>query len=344
MNLRVTVDSTASTSRKVTQSSKFGQIITLQLENVSNRAKLSEILRTIVTDYKTITGIIRVADYNQKLLDSVVFLQFYDNKEAECLLATGSLFLFGQLVRISNPYLVQGRVPFSFTYNVGEEDPRNGIPVPMAVFNFNDKAESNTTIHLIKVLEAFEFHTTITSFRFAFNHKRHIIRKFGTITFLNRRDALTAQVNEYNIMGNKLEIKIPQSFPVLLHNSLAGLLLNGQGEFSSNIRDNNWYHANLADDLLPQHPIPKTLEVQTSPEVANIPLPPEPVNPIVPSNSRQLLDEAFAIANIGEEIGRLNSDFFIVTPPPSPVLSLGGNEDFDELIKEVPTSKKRKLN
>lgn len=344
MSLRITFDTTASSSRKVTKPQQFGEFRTVQLENVSNRMKLSEILRTIVTEFKSIVGIIRVADYNQKLLDSVVFLQFHDNKEAERLLETGSLFLFGQLVRISNPYLVHGRVPFSFSYNAEEEDPRNGIPVPMAVFNLNDKAESNTTIHLIKVLEAFEFHSTITSFRFAFNHKRHIIRKFGTITFLNRRDAVCAQVNEYFIMGNKLEVKVPQSFPVLLHNSLAGLLLNGQGEFSSTIRDNNWYHANLADDSRPQHPIPTTLEVQTSPEVANIPLPPEPAEPIAPQNSRQLLDEAFAIANIGEEIGRLNSDFFIATPPQSPVLSIGGNEDFEEFINETPAAKKRRLN
>ena len=344
MDLQIKLNTSEGNTRKVTQPTQFGELVTIQLENLSNRRKLSEILRALVTEYKTIIGAVRVADYNQKLLDSVVFLQFHDRNEARQLLDLGSLCLFGQLVKITNPYLTHGRVPFSFNYNAEEESPSNGIPVPMAVFKLNAKVESNTTIHLIKVLESFEYYATVTSFRFTFNHKRHLIRSFGTITFINRRDARNSLTQEHTIIGNKLEIKVPKSFPVLLHNSLAGLLTNGQAEFSSLVRDNNWYHANLMDLSRPKNPVPTTMEVNSFPEVANIPLPPEPAQQIAPQSSRQLLDEAFAIANIGQEISRLNSDFFITTPPASPVLSIGGDEDFDELIQEVPSTKRQKLN
>ncbi|KAL7030768.1 hypothetical protein ACKWTF_006776 [Chironomus riparius] len=344
MDLQIKFNTSEGTARKVSHHNQFGELVTIQLENLSNRQKLSEIVRAIVTEYKSIIGAIRVADYNQKLLDSVVFLQFHDRNEARQLLNLGSLYLFGQLVRITNPFLVHGRVPFSFNYNAEEEAPSNGIPVPMAVFKLNDKVESNTTIHLIKVLESFEFHAAVTSFRFAFNHKRHRIRSFGAITFLNRRDALNSQKQEHYIIGNKLDIKVPRSFPVLLHNSLAGLLTNGQAEFSSMVSDNNWYHANLMDLSRPKNPVPTTMEVNSFPDVADIPLPPEPEPQIVQQSSRQLLDEAFAIANIGQEISRLNSNFFFTTPPASSVLSIGGDENFDELIKEDRLTKRQKLN
>lgn len=341
MDFRINVNINAGASRKVTQPSQFGEIVTVQVENISNRHKLSEILRSYVTEFKSIVGIVRVADYNHKLLDSVVFLQFHDRKEAQLMLDIQSQFILGQLVIYSNPHVVQGRVPFKFNYDSEEEAPANGIPIPMALFNLNTKAESNSTIHLIKVLESFEFSSKITSCRFAFDHKRHIIRNFANLTFLNRRDALNAQQTEHWIIGNKLEVKVPKSFPVLLHNALAGLLTNGTAEFSSMVRDNNFYHANIADPTRQKYPVPTTMDVNQCPDIADIPLPPEP---LVQPNSRQVLDEAFAIANVGQEIDRLNSNYFINTPPQSPVLSIGGNEDFEELDKEISSSKRRRLN
>ena len=344
MDLRITAKINDLASRQVNKPSRYGELITIQLENVSNKVFLSKILRAIVTDYKTIIGAIRVADYNTKILDSVVFLQFYDREEAELMLQSRTLFLFGQIVKFSNPYLVHGRIPFAFTHNSESGAILSGIPIPMAVLNLHDKVESNTTIHLIKVLESFETHSIITSFRFAFDYKRNIIRKFGTVTFLKRQDALDSQQKEHIIIGNKLDVQIPHSFPVMLHNSMAGLLNKGSAEFTTKLRDANWYHANLGDNNRPLHPIPTSLDVIECPEISNIPLPLEAPQPIVEQTSRQLLDQAFQIAGIGDEINRLNSGQLVVTPPPSPVLSLGCNEDPEDMIKEPNQPKKRKLN
>ena len=231
----------------------------IQIEPVSNELLLSEFLQHFINDYNTIIGVHRVADYTARIIGNVIFMYLTSAREYRKLLSTRRMMIDGRTVNIKDPDLISGCARYIIPFAVETESNISNAPIPMSLFGFRT-LPTITTFYVIEVLRELELQHTTTGFRLAYCERLQTTRNFGFATFISRQVALQLNERQFYVLTDRIQAKLPNATPVLIHKSKSYLLRNGRCDLSDAIREANWLHVNLADPTVPLHSIIQELE------------------------------------------------------------------------------------
>lgn len=323
----------------------------IQVEPVSNDTLLSVFVHHFIYDYSSIIGVHRVADYVARITDNVVFIYLTSAKEYRQLLAVRHMMVEGRHVNITDPDLLIGCARYVIPFAVGTEADIQKSPMPMSLFGFRT-LPTVTTFYVIAVLQELEQQYTTTGFKLAYCERMKTTRNFGFATFISREMALELNGKQFYVMTDRIEAKLPNATPVLIHKSKSYLLHNGRCDLSDAIREANWLHANILDPTKPMHPT--TQEPVAGPSgIANsvnrsAGRPLEASGSNLPINRNGRLPSVIVRVPMQHESNSnttnrdMNSRVVRYnTPPASPELSLGEDYDLDE-EGELHTAKKQR--
>lgn len=308
----------------------------IQIEPVSKKILLSDLLHHFIVDYSTIIGIHRVADYTARILDNVVFIYLTSAREFRQLLASSQMMLEGRQVNITDPDLISGCARYLVPFAVGAEYDIRNSPTPMSLFGFRQLG-TVSTFYVIAVLRALEPQYTTTGFRLAYCDKMRMTRNFGFATFISRYVALQLNEQQFYVMSDRIEVKLPNATPVLIHRSKSHLIHRNRCDLTDEIREANWLHANLADPTLPFHPIVQEAQPESSgngnhsPIQASSATRDNPLDRPIEYSSGILKTSGQSDSNSTSR--RLEGYAVVIrhnTPPASPELSLGEDYELDE--------------
>ena len=353
-----TRDETNELSKEVYEPNK---VRVIQLDPILNNMLLSRLLYEFIVEFNTIVGVHRVADYDAKITDNMVFIYLTNHKEFLELLKRRMILIEGRVVNIKDPEMIPGRARYIVPFAIGSDYDIRSTPMPMALFGFR-QLPASTTFYVIAVLTALEQRYNTTGFRLAYCDKKKTTRNFGFATFISRAVALQLYEQRFYVLNDVIEAKLPDSVPVLIHKSKANLIENNRCELTEEVREANWLHANLADITKPMRPVAATdqyelPEIQLNEQQQNLPSrdhspirAPEATNSHEdssskiqepqPSTSKDSSHHNMKITfKYNERDGQVIRH---ITPPASPTLSIGEDYGFDEEGELQIPSKKRK--
>jgi hypothetical protein len=281
----------------------------VKLEGVSNKMLLSRLVHEFMVEFTSIIGVHRVADYVAGIKDNVVFLYLTNPKEYKELLERRKIMIDGNVITMTNPQFIAGRANYTIPFGPASDYDMRMTPPSMGLFGCR-QLPVTTTFYVVAVLRQLEHQYPVTGFKLAFCERRQLTRNFGFATFLTRKGAFSLYGKRLNIMGDDIEIKLPDAMPLLISKEYEELIINNRCEFSEEIRKMNWLNVNFTDTSLPMRPLSKG-EIFSPPPITQPPVK-EPVHPIEtrPETSNEVI--------------RHNS------PPASPEMSIGNDYEIDE--------------
>jgi hypothetical protein len=270
---------------------------------------LSRLVHEFMVEVTSIIGVHRVADYVAFLKDSVVFLYLTNPMEYKKLLERKTIMLDGNVITMSDPKLIAGRATYTVPFGPASDYDMRMTPPSMGLFGCR-QLPVTTTFYVVAVLRQLEHQYPVTGFKLAFCERRQLTRNFGFATFLTRKGAFSLYGKRLNIMGDDIEINLPDAMPLLISKEYEELIFNNCCKLTEEIRKLNWLNVNFTDQSLPMRPLRKG-ETFNPPPKAQPPVK-ETVHPVEtrPETSNQVI--------------RHNS------PPASPELSIGNDYEIDE--------------
>jgi hypothetical protein len=307
----------------------------VQIEPVSNKTLLSEFLHEFIIDCSTIIGVHRVADYNARITDSVVFIYITSYREYKQLIDQRTMILEGRVVNITDPELISGSARYLVPFAVGAEVDIHSSPMPMALFGFR-QLFATSTFYVIAVLRVLEQEHLTTGFRLAYCERARMTRNFGFATFISRMVALQLNEKQFYVLTDRIEAKLPNSTPVLIHVSKEYLIRQNRCDLTDEVREANWLHANLADPTLPIHPIEQNVQPETSGIVnashsrAHSPIRAPQASSSNPSSRPMELSSNIRRNPVQRNPNEVDNVIRHNTPPASPDISIGDDYDIDE--------------
>lgn len=313
------------------------KVRTVQLEPICKKTLLSDLLHEFIVECSTIIGIHRVADYNARIIDNVVFIYLTNAREYQLLIDKRQMMLEGRVINITDPELISGRARYLVPFAVGAEYDIRHSPMPMALFGFRQLA-ATSTFYVIAVLRVLEQEYNTTGLRLAYCERTRLTRNFGFATFISRMVALQLHERQFYVLTDRIEAKLPDSTPVLIHKSKGYLIRQNRCDLTDEVREANWLHANLADPTLPLHPIQQLTPFE-APESSNAtqnrahsPIrPPQATYSNLASRPMELSStiRRVPIQRSGDNQGE-STVIRHNTPPASPELSIGDDYDIDD--------------
>ena len=323
------------------------KVRTVQLEPICKKTLLSDLLHEFIVECSTIIGIHRVADYNARIIDNVVFIYLTSAREYQFLIDKRQMMLEGRVVNITDPELISGRARYLVPFAVGAEYDIRNSPMPMALFGFRQLA-TTSTFYVIAVLRVLEQEYNTTGLRLAYCERTRLTRNFGFATFISRMVALQLHERQFYVLTDRIEAKLPDSTPVLIHKSKGYLIRQNRCDLTDEVREANWLHANLADPSLPLHPVEQVAQPEASGSGnATQSRARSPIRAPQATNSN-LASRPMGISSIIRKVPAQRSnnqgESTVIrhnTPPASPELSIGDDYDFDE-EGDLQVSKKQR--
>jgi hypothetical protein len=278
---------------------------------------LSKLVHEFMVEFSSIIGIHRVADYVAQIKDNVVFLYLTNETEVKDLLDRGVIIIEGCMISITDPKLTYGHAKFLLPYETASKHYMRMLPSPMGLFGLR-QLPVTTTFYVVAALSQLEHKYAVTGFKLAYCERRKLTRNFGFATFLNKKSAFELYGKIINIMGDKVEAKLPDGVPILLSEDRKNLMISNRCNLSDEIRYSNWLNVNFKDQSFPMRPLPAESTPPSSNQPQAVTTQETTVEVTIPNHTQPTKSTTV------DNVIRRN------TPPASPTLSIGDDYDMDE--------------
>lgn len=196
--------------------------IIIQITDVPASISLYNVLNKISDKVRSIVGIGRAADYNEKILGESIYLYCVDKEEAEYL-ETIELEFAGVTTQAKIVDLSIGK---SIAPVSKYDREMRGVPTSIMLRKLARTQKAHLIHYLAELTRYFE-RSVITVIRLGYEERRHQSQGFGFVTFLRRTTALEIGAQKHTIIRHEITTEISENIPVLIDPRFAGSFKEG---------------------------------------------------------------------------------------------------------------------
>jgi hypothetical protein len=236
----------------------------MQLENVPEDLKLSEIVQMLAPNFKNIISIFRQYDFKQKRASQIVYLELLDNEEYDKAIEVRTRVSRGPGVHATFPDLIFASAYFRTALQRVDNMTIEDDPKPLCIANL-PKLEGDTSLFAARVLKAFENKIPVCGMKWVRENVRTKTRTFGFINTDSRDNVAKAINSTFSVNGLSIKVDWTDSVTVLMRRADLHLVSDyRKAILSPSITGANWLCCRVSNHAIqePEEPFEASADIE----------------------------------------------------------------------------------